>query len=147
MAINEACQLWLEQQIPEGLEGGKSYRQIGRELSKEVLKMFEVYIKPETIRKRAERQSRAGTNVPPQSTPENDSENKDNQVSHGGKRKGAGPKPKHKKEEPLITPEFEKAFKAFLVAITNEKRLGWKTTSKEVALGKVETLYDVITIK
>ena len=99
MAINEACQLWIEQRVPEGLEEGKSYRQIGREISKEIEKVFEVYVKPETIRKRAERQDKGGTNVPPQPTAEDDSEKEEIQIEHGGEREGAGRPPKHASPE------------------------------------------------
>jgi hypothetical protein len=46
---------------------GKSLRAIGRDIAKEIEKYFEVEVKPETIRKKAERL--AGTNVPPDPAP------------------------------------------------------------------------------
>jgi hypothetical protein len=53
MALNEACQLWIEQRIDEELEsGGKSHRAIGRELAAEIEKMFETKINPESVRSR-----------------------------------------------------------------------------------------------
>lgn len=66
MALNEACQVWIEQRIQEELDGkadtGVSYRKIGREIAAEIDKLFQAKVDPETIRKRAER--RSGTNVP-----------------------------------------------------------------------------------
>ena len=77
MAIPEVCGLWIEQRIQEELEGGaKSLREIGREITKEVEKLFEVRINPETVRKRAGRLG--GTNVPCTTTTCNHSENSGN---------------------------------------------------------------------
>ena len=39
--IEEACQVWIEQRVEEELEGGKSYRAIGRELAKEIERIFQ----------------------------------------------------------------------------------------------------------
>ena len=63
MAINEACQVWIEQRIREELEDGgeKSLSEIARAIAAEIERSFETSIKPDTIRKRAERMSR--TNV------------------------------------------------------------------------------------
>lgn len=63
MAINEACQVWIEQRIKEELEDGgeKSLSEIARAIAAEIEKSFETSIKPDTIRKRAERMAR--TNV------------------------------------------------------------------------------------
>jgi hypothetical protein len=59
MAIAEACQLWIEQRIEEELqdrpENGKSLREIGRELAKEIEKVFEAKVKPRTLEKKAGR--------------------------------------------------------------------------------------------
>lgn len=54
-SINEACQLYIEQEIEAGLEQGKSKYQIGKEVAAQILKLFEVEVKPRTIEKRAER--------------------------------------------------------------------------------------------
>ena len=71
MAIAEGCQLWIEQRIEEELqdkgETGKSLREIGRELAKEIEKVFEAKVSPDTLRKRAERMG--GTNVPDTKSP------------------------------------------------------------------------------
>ncbi len=67
MAINEACQLWIEQRITEELaergDTGKSLREIGRELAAEIERVFEAKVNPDTLRKKAER-IEGGTNVP-----------------------------------------------------------------------------------
>lgn len=51
MAINEACQVWIEQRIKEELEGGgeKSLREIGRVIAAEIEKVFEAKVNPITI--------------------------------------------------------------------------------------------------
>ena len=60
----ESCGLWVQQRMEEELASGeKSMREIGRIISREIEKIFEVEIKPETIRKKAGRVS--GTFVPP----------------------------------------------------------------------------------
>lgn len=58
MALNEACQLWIEQEIDSGLERGDTPYAIGQLIAKEVEKLFEVKIPPETIRSRARRQKK-----------------------------------------------------------------------------------------
>ena len=49
MAKHEACELYIEQQIEEGLQEGKTPYSIGKELSDWVAKLFEVRIHPKTI--------------------------------------------------------------------------------------------------
>ena len=71
MAINEACQVWIEQRIKEELEdvqhvapassGEKSLREIGRVIAAEIEKVFEAKVNPRSLEKRAERMS--ATNV------------------------------------------------------------------------------------
>jgi len=72
MAINEACSLWIEQRIQEELEDNhdqkKSLRAIGRELAKEIEKVFEAKVKPETITMKASRMQTV-TNVTPSPKP------------------------------------------------------------------------------
>ena len=58
----EACQLYLEQEIDDRLAEGKTPGKIGKELTKEIEKLFEARVKPATIKKRAQR--RKGTSVP-----------------------------------------------------------------------------------
>lgn len=67
MAIHEACAVWIEQRIDEELksmsENGETHREISRKLVKEIEKVFETKMKPETIRTRMRRM--AGSNDPP----------------------------------------------------------------------------------
>lgn len=61
MALNEACQLWIEQEIDAGLDRGDTPYAIGQLIAKEVEKLFEVKMEPRTIEQRARRQT--ATNV------------------------------------------------------------------------------------
>lgn len=51
----EACQLYIEQEIETKLEEGKSAYAIGKELAKEVKRLFEAKVPPTTLEKRAQR--------------------------------------------------------------------------------------------
>jgi protein gp37 len=62
MAHSEACQVYIEQEIEEGLKSGKKPGAIGKELSKWVEKLFEAKIPHRTIEQRARRTGNA-TNV------------------------------------------------------------------------------------
>ncbi len=53
MANQEACQLFIEQEIKEGLAQGKTPHSIGKELAVWVEKLFETSIPAETIRSKA----------------------------------------------------------------------------------------------
>ena len=55
MALNEACQLWIEQEIEEGLREGKKPYSIGKEISAAIEKLFEARIPAGTVEKRAQR--------------------------------------------------------------------------------------------
>lgn len=68
LAKQQACQLFIEQEIEKGLAEGKTHRQIGRELTALIKKYFEAEVKPETIARRADRIASA-TNVAPELTP------------------------------------------------------------------------------
>lgn len=68
MAINEACQVWIEQRIQEELESGAdNLSALGRELAAEVERVFQTRISPDTLRKRADRFIR--TNVQQEYSP------------------------------------------------------------------------------
>ena len=99
MAKHEACELYIEQQIEEGLQEGKTPYSIGKELSDWIAKLFEVRIKPNTLRMRAERhKEKVCTNVQKESQPIETIEDtipeiiKDRKPQGGGKREGAGRK-------------------------------------------------------
>ncbi len=51
----EACQLFIEQEIERGLAEGKTKNSIGNELAEWVEELFSAQVKPKTIAKRAER--------------------------------------------------------------------------------------------
>jgi hypothetical protein len=55
VAHKEACQVFIEQEIQEGLAQGKTPYSIGKDLSAWVEKLFETSIPATTIEKRAER--------------------------------------------------------------------------------------------
>src|SRR5665648_201024 len=99
MAHQEACQLFIEQEIKDGLAQGKTPYSIGKDLSSWVEKLFETSIPARTIEQKARRVETA-TNVASPPTPTNSPEIQDNQVAevkHGGKREGAGPPLKYEK--------------------------------------------------
>jgi len=94
MANPEACELYIEQEIESGLEGGKTPYAIGKELSDWIAKLFEVRIPQRTIEQRARRKS--ATNIAKESKTPETIENttpeiiKDRHPQGGGKREGAG---------------------------------------------------------
>lgn len=57
MALNEACQLWIEESIDAGIEEGKTPGIIGTEVSQQVAMLFETSVQPAAIKKRAQRRS------------------------------------------------------------------------------------------
>jgi phage N-6-adenine-methyltransferase len=62
LASQEACQLYIEQEIEIGLEKGKTAYAIGKEIAEWVERLFGAKIKPKTIMERARRQ-KLSTNV------------------------------------------------------------------------------------
>jgi len=104
MAIQEACQVWIEQRIEEEIENGadatKSARSIGREIAAEIEKIFKAKVSPDAIRMRYSRTAENGTNVPQKSQPPETIANstpeiiKDRKPQGGGSRKNAGRPPK-----------------------------------------------------
>jgi hypothetical protein len=68
----EACQLFIEQEIQKGLDEGKTPYSIGKDLAVWIEKLFEASIPQETLERRADRaKKRLGTNVPISTTPPN----------------------------------------------------------------------------
>lgn len=64
MAHQEACQVYIEQEIKEGLAQGKTPYSIGKDLSAWVEKLFETSIPASTLERRARRdQEKLRTNV------------------------------------------------------------------------------------
>jgi hypothetical protein len=121
MAHHEACQLYIEQQIKEGLSEGKSAYSIGKELAAWVEELFKTSIPVKTLQSRAWREKRKNTSneVTPK-TLENPSTNPKNQVTrHGGARKGAGRPPKHEKP----TEPYSCAMQMARIAISQLSRI------------------------
>ena len=155
MALNEACQLWIEQRLEEELKNrehtGKSLRAIGRELAKEILKYFEAKVEPETIAKRAERM--AATNVATDTTPQDDKESEENkEISKGltadGKprqrAKGAGRKPKHKKKEVNQNEDLVRAYESFAEEVKRAKLSQWQIATRDKVLQLINQLLALI---
>jgi hypothetical protein len=82
MAHQEACQLYIEQEVKEGLAQGKTPYAIGKELSVWVKKLFATSIPVETLKSRAARiKKQIGSNEPNHTTPQNHSVIPENQVA------------------------------------------------------------------
>ena len=67
MTHSGACQQYIEEEIKERLEVGKTADTIDKELRAEIQKLFEIEIRPGTIKKRVQRwvkKKEEGTNVP-----------------------------------------------------------------------------------
>lgn len=63
----QACQLFIEQEIEKGLSSGKTTYAIGKEVAEWIQKLFQAKVRPETIEERA-RRMRMATNVATTST-------------------------------------------------------------------------------
>ena len=75
LAKQQACQLFIEQEIEKGLAAGKTKYAIGHEIAAWIKKFFEADVKPSTIEKRAQRVAEnLQTNVCTEQTHENYSE-------------------------------------------------------------------------
>ena len=112
MAHQEACQLFIEQEIKEGLAEGKTPTVIGKEINVWVEKLFETSIPPETIRSRARFiKKRGGEITTPPTTPLNPPQipekppNQQEDKLGKGKTRGSGRPPKHAAKKPPPPPE------------------------------------------
>ncbi len=104
MAHREACQLFIEQQIKEGLSEGKTAYSIGKELAAWVEKLFETSIPVKTLQSRAWRERRKNTsNEVNDITPSNYSEIAEKPENQEVKIKSplAGPGRPLKHEKPI----------------------------------------------
>ncbi len=72
LAKQQACQLFIEQEIEKGFTAGKTTYPIGKEVAQWIEKLFQAKVRPETIEERARRQ-RIATNVANDLTPGNQS--------------------------------------------------------------------------
>jgi len=76
LAKQEACQLFIEQEIEEGLEKGQTPYAIGKEVAIWIEKLFQAKVKPKTIMERARRQ-KLSTFVDTDITHSSDTENEE----------------------------------------------------------------------
>ena len=95
--VDQACALFIEQEIKAGLAAGKKPWTIGKELSKWVEKLFEVTINPQTIKSRAIRikekscpNEQKESNTTDKTTYSTPSIIENRNPQGGGKREGAG---------------------------------------------------------
>jgi hypothetical protein len=151
LTISDACQLWVEQRICEELElqshTGKSLLAIGKDIAKEIERLFDAKINADTLRKRAGRMS--WTNVQPQATNQEDSEITENQSlkeeikaeprkhiatgkPEGGSRKGAGRKPKYTPQPVSDAMDFA------VIAISQLERINKDDPHREDAFDEVQ---------
>jgi hypothetical protein len=103
--IQEACQVYIEQEIEEGLKQGKTPYSIGQDISTWVSKLFEVKLNPKTIEKRAERQRVKSPTSVVKKSEDDHSRRVGNFRSRangtGGKREGAG-RPRIERPNPEV---------------------------------------------
>jgi len=120
LASQQACQLFIDEEIDKGLAEGKSTHRIGEEVSEWVARIFRVKISGGTLQVRATRarQKREGdTNVSPQETPRNDGEKLDNPPSRRpgdqGPRGVEGGRPQAKSPIRKLRDELKERFPRF----------------------------------
>lgn len=98
LAKQEACQLFIEQEIEEGLKRGETPYKIAKVLTGWVEKLFHAKVSQKTIESKAFRQKQAMTSneVTDSSRYSNSGihENQEIKFEHGGAREGAGRPPK-----------------------------------------------------
>lgn len=150
MANREACELFIEQEINEGLKKGKTPYSIGQELSEWVVKYFEVRIKPRTLEQRARRQD--ATNVAKKSKNEREFEEIGEngrleqtpidypETDRGGKREKAGRPTSIQKH--IKTYRVTGAMSFAIIAITHLERIRKDDRLREKALLKVKKWID-----
>lgn len=118
----EQCELFIEQEIEGGLKNGKTPYAIAKEISAWVEKLFGRTIKPDTVRKRAERKNMDIVHAPSTPLPSNEiQEIQEIKFEHGGHREGAGRTPKFS-----VTPDNTQ----FRTSGTGENE--WYTPSKYI---------------
>lgn len=144
MAHSEACQVYIEQQIKEGLAAGKTPYSIGKELTAMVERLFEASIPSETFRSRARHIKKKGGEITiPHITPSNPCENyekRPNQVltnEKGEFQKGTAPGPgRRPKHEKPIEP-YSCAMQMATIAISQLSRIPKDDHKREKAFQTV----------
>lgn len=137
MAHSEACQLFIEEQIKEGLDAGKTPYSIGKELTAMIEKYFEASIPPRTLEQRARRTLNA-TNVAPLGTTLNSSENPEKQNKQQVTKRQQEPGPgRSLKYAPAPTHIFD-AINFATIAISQLERIKPDDPKRDEALLKVK---------
>ena len=96
MTHSGACQTYIEQEIEERWTAGKKPDTIDKELRAEIEKLFDIEIRPGTIKKRVQRwvkKREEVTNIPEAATPETPTENPVKQEKQEVEDKAAKPGP------------------------------------------------------
>lgn len=119
MALNEACQLWIEQEIESGLKNGDPLPALGKRIADEIRRLFEVKVKPRTVEQRA-RRKKAATNVTKKFKKPVNRPSPDFKPRKSTPRPTAGRKPKAK-------PEPEK--KEYSPEVIKQQDRYWKITA------------------
>lgn len=142
MANSQACELFIEQEIKEGLKGGKSAGKIGQELSEWIAKIFQVHIPARTLEQRTRRLNKKD-NITPATRKKRKATNvaKDSnrpRSSRGGARPGAGrPVDENLALAKIYMADFEKSISKITAVI--EKLWGldqelWARHENEIVL-------------
>jgi len=159
MANPEACELYIEQQIEEGLEEGQTPYYIGKHLSGWIEKLFETKINPSTLKTRAYRkQQEIGSDEPKESNQEQKEivipDDIPSLTDAGGQRKGAGRKSKIKRrrltdieKEGIVSDEFNTAYREFYDQVILAMHDKWRTTSKEAVVKCANNIIDLVFVK
>jgi hypothetical protein len=140
MAHKEACQVYIEQEIKEGLAQGKTPYSIGKELTAMIERLFEVSIPSTTLEKRAER-IKNPTNVGKSVTTINHSESPQKPVNQGVRSPLAGPGRSPKFNKPIVPASkpqpYTNAVYIADIAISQLERITPDDTKREEAFQKV----------
>lgn len=143
MAHSEACQLFIEEQIREGLAEGKTPYSIGKELTAMIERLFEASIPANTLRMRADRMAKKelSTNVHTSITSENVliiPEKQNNQsVKERQQEPGPGRPLKYQSELGAKPPTFSDAMTIAAFVIGHLERIRKDDPKREEAFAKV----------
>lgn len=144
MAHSEACQLFIEEQIKEGLAAGKTPYSIGKELTAMIERLFEASIPQNTLKARAYRMQKGnGANAPKPATPADHAENPEKRPNQklidakGRFQKGAPPGPgRPPKYEKPVEP-YSCAMQMARIAISQLSRIMEDDPKREEAFQTV----------
>jgi hypothetical protein len=135
--------------IKSMIESGMSLRKASKEIAKAAnSKIGHELYSPNSIRQRYFYYT--GTkdvvdNEPCSQQPEKIKENDNQTKSKGGRRRGAGRKPRpQSSKNHIVSKEFKSAFERFYNAISREKNSGWAETRREAVEDHVKEIINLI---